>query len=132
MNRRQFVENSLGCMATAWMAGRAGWLRAEDSPAQRFNIPYVRDQIPEFHVPPYRGDWYEDTIPDTLDLTERLGLAAHSSTSIADARADGEVFWLADFLRNPPTMMHDFNDWVLPVEGLLEGVPLARLATGST
>jgi hypothetical protein len=29
-------------------------------------------------------------------------------------------------------MMHDFNDWVLPVEGLLEGVPLARLATGST
>lgn len=119
-------------MATAWMAGRADGSLVEDSSVPRFNIPYVRNQIPDFQIPPYRGDRYEDEIPDTLDLTERLGLAVHSSTSIADPAADGEVFWLVDFLRNPPTMMHDFNDWVLPVEGMLEGVPLARLATGST
>lgn len=131
MNKRQFVGESLSCLGTAWMADSVGWSRAEDSPVQRFKIPYVRNKIPDFNIPPYRGEWYEDTIPDTLDLTERLHLAAHCSTSIADPRADGEVFWLVNFLRNPPTMMHDFNDWVLPVEGLLEGVPLARMASGS-
>jgi hypothetical protein len=114
------------------VASRAGYATVEPPASGRLTIPYVRENIPEFHIPPYRGEWYDDTIPDTLDLTERLRLAAHASTAIADPLADGEVFWLVDFLRNPPTMMHDFNDWVLPVEGLLEGVPLARLATGST
>ncbi len=132
MNRRTFFGRGLGSFSMFWTAGRAGWPQADESSPQRFDIQYIRKDTPEFAIPPYRGEWYEDTIPDTLDLTERLRLAAYCSNSMADPRADGEVFWLVDFLRNPPTMMHDFNDWVLPVEGLLEGVPLARLATGST
>src|SRR6267142_2232474 len=98
----------------------------------KLQIPYARTTVPAFDIPAYSGEWYEDTIPDTLDLTERLRLAVHAATSIADPLADGEVFWLVDFHRNPPTMAHDFNDWVLQLEGILESVPLARVATGST
>jgi Beta-L-arabinofuranosidase, GH127 len=131
MNRRQFIGQGAGCLGSAWLVEKLAYAGAQQ-PASKLKIPYIRDKIPEFEVPPYRGEWYEDTIPDTLDLTERLRLAAHSSTSIADPLARDEVFWLVDFLRNPPTMMHDFNDWVLQLEGLVEGLPLARLASGST
>jgi hypothetical protein len=92
----------------------------------------VRDTYPEFQIPAYRGEWYDDTVPDTLDLTERLRWAVHAATSIADPPADCEVYWLVDFHRNPPVMMHDFNDWALQLEGILESVPLARSACGST
>lgn len=92
----------------------------------------MRESAPDFEIPPYRGERYEDTVPDTLDLAERLRLAVHASTSIADPDADDEVFWQVDFLRDPPAMAHDFNDWVLQLEGLLEGVPLGRTATGSS
>jgi len=98
----------------------------------KLQIPYARTTAPAFDIPAYRGEWYEDTIPDTLDLTERLRLAVHAATSIADPAADGEVYWLVDFHRNPVVMRHDFNDWVLQLEGILEGVPLARTACGST
>src|SRR5882762_9250885 len=98
----------------------------------KLQIPYARTTVPAFDIPAYSGEWYEDTIPDTLDLTERLRLAVHAATSIADPAADGEVYWLVDFHRNPVVMRHDFNDWVLQLEGILEGVPLARTACGST
>jgi hypothetical protein len=133
MNRRDFVGHGLMGLAGFRVAGNLA--RGETGPQSgtaKPKVPFLRDTAPEFQVPPYRGEWYDDTVPDTLDLTERLRLAVHASTSIADPQVDGEVFWLADFLRNPPTMMHDYNDWILQVEGLLEGVPLGRLACGST
>src|SRR5947207_1052431 len=83
----------------------------QPSVGAKLKIPYARETAPEFHIPPYRGDWYEDTVPDTLDLSERLGLAVHAATSITDPLADSEVYWLVDFHRNPPVMRHDFNDW---------------------
>jgi Beta-L-arabinofuranosidase, GH127 len=133
MNRREFVERGLAGLASVWAANNLAHARMPSRPALTgMKIPYVRESSPEFHVPPYRGEWYEDIVPDTLDLTERLRLAVHASTSIADPTADGEVFWSVDFLRNPPAMSHDFNDWVLQLEGLLEGVPLGRTACGST
>jgi Beta-L-arabinofuranosidase, GH127 len=104
----------------------------KQSSGSKLVIPYARDQAPEFHIPPYRGDWYEDTVPDTLDLAARLGLAVHAATSITDPQADSEVYWQVDFHRNPPVMRHDFNDWVLQLEGMLEALPLARNASGST
>jgi hypothetical protein len=130
MNRREFVGGGLLALAATHTLGLS---KSSTSPrSAKLNIPYIRDTAPAFSVPPYRGQSYEDTVPDTLDLTERLRLAVHASTSIADPAADSEVYWLVDFLRNPSVMVHDFNDWVLQLEGLLEGVPLGRTATGST
>jgi hypothetical protein len=103
MNRRQFVDRGIMGLAGLWTANHlgSGVLHAEPS-EDKLQIPYVRSSIPEFQVPPYSGDFYDDTVPDTLDLAERLRLAVHASTSIADPRADDEVFWAVDLLHNPP------------------------------
>ena len=95
-------------------------------------IRYIRDKAPEFQVPPYSGTHYEDTVPDTLDIAERAKLGIHVLTSITDPRADYEIYWVADFARNPPVMGHDYNDWVQNCTGFMEALPLLRLATGSS
>jgi len=95
-------------------------------------IQYINAGAPHFDIPPYTGARYEDTVPDTLDLEERAKLGIHVLTSITDPRADDEIYWLVDFSRNPPVMQHDFSDWVLNCEGLMEALPLLRTATGSS
>jgi hypothetical protein len=96
------------------------------------SIQYINDLVPRFDIPPYVGTRYQDTVPDTLDLAERARLGVHLLTSITDPRADDEIYWLVDFSRNPPVMLHDFNDWVTNCEGLMEALPLLRTATGSS
>jgi len=98
----------------------------------KFAVQYVRTEIPRFSIPPYRGERYSDKVPDTLDLTERAKLGINVLTSITDPEADHEIYWLTDVFRNPPIMLHDFNDWVQNQEGLMEALPLLRNATGST
>ena len=131
MNRREFVRGGVSCLGGAWAGAKLGAPDVQTT-GVKLKIPYVRNTSPAFEIPAYRGESYEDTVPDTLDLTERLRLTVHATTSITDPLADREVYWLVDFHRNPPTMIHDFNDWVLQLEGMLEGLPLARTACGST
>ncbi len=94
-------------------------------------IGYIREKIPVFSIPAYAGRTYVDTVPDTLDLTERAKLGVNVLTGIADPFKDYEIFWLTDIYRNPPIMLHNFNDWVQNQEGLMEALPLLRNATGS-
>jgi hypothetical protein len=131
MDRRKFLKNSLKTCGALALPAR---VRAADSPAteSKINIQYIRKDIPHFEIPPYRGKSYEDRVPDTLDLTEQLKLGIHGLTGIADPNADYEIHWLADFFRNPPVMVHDFSDWVQIQEGLMEALPLLRLATGDS
>ena len=68
-----------------------------DAGQKNYVIRYVRDSAPEFHIPPYRGERYEDTVPDTLDIAERAKLGVHVLTAITDPRADYEVYWWAEF-----------------------------------
>jgi hypothetical protein len=103
-----------------------------DAGQRNWVIRYIRDKAPEFHIPPYSGTRYEDTVPDTLDLAERAKLGVHMLTAIADPRAGYEIYWAANFLRNPPVMSHDANDSVLNVEGMMEALPLVRLISGSS
>ena len=88
-----------------------------DAGQRNWVIRYIRDSAPEFHIPPYRGERYEDTVPDTLDIAERAKLGIHLLTAITDPRAGYEIYWSANFLRNPPIMSHDFNDWVQNSQG---------------
>jgi hypothetical protein len=64
-----------------------------------------------------------------LDIAERAQLAIHGLTGPLDAKADYELYFLAEFMRNPPLMTHDFNDWC--VLKFWEALPLLRGATGS-
>jgi hypothetical protein len=136
IDRRQFVSRSLLTLGVSSLVkhGEQCWATGPEVADQtsRYSIEYPRKEIPSFAIPPYRGHSYEDTIPDTLDVASRAELAIHALTSIADPRVDDEVYWFADFFRNPPVMVHDYNDWVLTAEGMMEALPLLRIATGSS
>jgi len=140
---------SLGALGGLWMAIKGFGQQQSTSPTgsteaasfgkmpadagqRNWTIRYIRDSAPEFHIPPYRGERYEDTVPDTLDIAERAKLGIHLMTAITDPKAGYEIYWSANFLRNPPIMSHDNNDWCQNCEGMMEALPLLRLATGSS
>src|SRR4030095_11323243 len=100
-----------------------------DKTPSTLQVQYIRPSAPPFDIPPYRGHTYADKIPDTLDLAERCRLGINATTAIADPRADYEIFGAANFFHNPPTMVHDFNDWTQNQEGFMEALPLLRAAT---
>src|SRR5215467_3832004 len=135
--RREFLKESLVALGSfplpMWLRGRLSALGGERtaSPEKKVNIGYARQEIPVFDIPPYSGELYEDTVPDTLDLAERAKLALRAATSITDPDAEYEIYMWVDFFRNPPVMRHDFSDLALVAEGIMEGMPLLRLVTGS-
>src|SRR5690242_4100283 len=51
-------------------------------------IMYISGKIPEIKAPAPAGQYYEATIPDTLDLAERCALAVHGITSCTDPASD--------------------------------------------
>jgi hypothetical protein len=104
---------------------------ARAQPPDNWKIEYIREQIPDFEIPPYRGTRYEDRVPDTLDIAERAKLGINCLTGITDPKADCEIYFGVEFFRNPPVMGHDFSDWCRNVEGMMESLPLLRIATGS-
>jgi len=130
MERRKFLKSSLSaCGAMALSPNLTNPASQGDRPSGELRIQYIRQEIPAFEIPPYRGAHYEDRVPDTLDLTERAKLAINAVTA-TDSEADCEVYEGADFDRNPPAMFHGFNDWVQICEGMQEALPLLRNATG--
>lgn len=131
MNRRQFVGKTLiGLGALAAKRSLARALSGSDSHPSSIKIGYIRDQVPAFDVPSYRGQSYADQVPDTIDVAERAKLGVHALTSITDPAVDYEIYWSCSFFRNPVAMQHNFNDWVQNQEGLAEALPLLRNASG--
>ena len=94
-------------------------------------IRYIRDEIPEFDLPPYEGERYEALVPDTLDLQERAALAINGLTGPTDPEADYEVYWLVFFAHNPAMMYHDWCDFSSVQPEFMEALPLMRLVSGS-
>jgi hypothetical protein len=136
MLRRDFIKDSLLTAAGVFLPSGlpATTIVDQETSPQRphgpLHVDYIRTEVPSFEIPPYRGQTYTDTVPDTLDVGERARLCINALTAIADPQADYEIYGAADFFRNPPAMMHDFNDWVQNQEGFMEALPLLRLATG--
>ena len=129
IDRREFLKDSLLACGVAALPSVVQSAMAEET---KLSVQYIRPEIPKFSIPPYRGERYADQVPDTLDLTERAKLGIHVLTGITDPDADYEIYWLTDVFRDPPIMLHDFNDWVQNQEGLMEALPLLRNATGSS
>jgi hypothetical protein len=128
VRRRQFIQDSfMAAAGTALLSSHGIPAYAADN----LVIQYIREKIPAFEIPPYRGERYKDQVPDTLDIAERALLGINCLTGITDPLADREIFWFADFHRNPPVMVHDFSDWCQNVEGMMESLTLLRALTGS-
>lgn len=98
-------------------------------PMGRSKIEYIRQDIPSVSIPPWQGQSYEDLVPDTLDIAERIELAVNGVTGPTDPEIDCEIYFWANFFHQPPVMTHDFSDWCTPK--FMEALPLLRLASGS-
>lgn len=136
MDRRTFVRNSLAtlggsALGAGFGAGRPSAPGGGNYPGQP-PIKYFQDAVPAFEIPAYRGERYEDEIPDTLDIATRAELGVRVLTNIADPKLDYEVYWISQWDRNPAVMIHNNADWVQSVEGLMEALPLLRTVTGSS
>ena len=94
------------------------------------NIKYIRPHIPEFDIPVYEGQKYQDMVPDTFDLQERAELAINVLTRATDPEADFEQYFFVSFRRNPPVMWHSFADQCQMK--FMEALPLLRPITGNT
>ncbi len=92
-------------------------------------MQYMREQIPEFSIPPYSGERYECRAPDTLDIQERAGLAVNGLTGPTDPDKDHLLYFNASFRTNPPVMWHRGSD--ICQTKFEEALPLMRLASGS-
>jgi hypothetical protein len=52
--------------------------------ARKIAMTYLRNRIPSFDVPPFRGKRYDAMVPDTLDIQERITLAVNGPRSLRD------------------------------------------------
>ncbi len=119
---------ALAAVVQALQAAEVATATRASSPAD-LEAGYVRPQPPRFDIPPYRGERYQDSVPDTLDLAEMAGLAINGLTGPADPAADYEIYATVDFFRNPPVMMHDFSDPIQPK--FMAPLVLMRIISGS-
>ena len=76
-------------------------------PKRNPNIKYINPEVPKFELPEFKGERYQDTVPDTLDLAERAALAVNGLTAVTDDENNAELYWCGSI----NGMYHDLNDW---------------------
>jgi hypothetical protein len=95
------------------------------------NVGYIRgEKIAELEIPPIKGEYYSDLIPDTLDIAERAELSINAMTGNADPDCDYAMYWDVTFDGYNSFMGHNFNDWC--GVKFQEAALLLRMITGST
>src|SRR5712691_780520 len=78
-------------------------------------IGYISPNAPKVTLPPYKGEKYEATVPDTLDLAERARIAINALTEVTNPQEDFEIYCTNTFATNPPSMeMHCWYPTILP------------------
>jgi hypothetical protein len=93
-------------------------------------IGYINTNIPNFDLRPYKGERYEATVPDTLDLAERARVAVNGLTQPTYEPANYEVYSVFSPVSNPPSMT--LLCWMEPwEEGWIEATTRNRLMSGS-
>ena len=78
----------------------------------------------------YRDRYYQDEIPDTLDLAERAELAINALTQIVDPENNYESYQCAHLDHRPPYMNHTWGGPCL--QKAVEVIPMMRVMSGST
>lgn len=90
---------------------------------------YIRSKIPAVEYPPHHGSWYDDRVPDTLDLAEMARLLVNGLTGPNDPNADYEQYFGPDLGSNPARMGHDWSDQCQMRS--MKALPLMRHISGS-
>ena len=80
-----------------------------------------------------KGERYQATVPDTLDLADRAALAIRGITNVADPDWHYFPYFNSYFNRQPPVLFHDIlSDIFGAQEKFMEALPLLRIMSGST
>lgn len=94
------------------------------------NVRYIRNTpIADLKVPDIKGQYYNDLVPNTLDIAERAKLAINVLTEITDAEYDYEMYFSVELNYNPPFAEHNWSDVCGPK--FWEALPLMRYISGS-
>ena len=124
---KYFVRLSVGLILMMLIA-----LQSWGDPVLKGKVSYISDKpVIDIGVPEVTGKYYNDIIPDTLDIADRADLAINILTENPDPDADYEIFWVTCFLRNPPFMWHDWSDWNAEGWKFYEALSLLRLVSGN-
>ena len=85
LTRRTFLEG-IGAAAVTAGVGAAADEKKDFNKDWKPGTPitYARDKAPPFEIPPYQGERYEATVPDTLDLAERAEWGLNALTGCAE------------------------------------------------
>ena len=110
MKRRNFIKQAgYSAMGGALTFGLGGCSSGVLPPEKKTG--YISPQIPEITFPAYDGERYQARVPDTLDLAGRAEYSIRLLTNRADPEEDYDIWWWVRFDRNPPVMIHKFDDF---------------------
>ena len=92
--------------------------------AKSGKIKYLKETAPPYEIAPYTGERYQDTVPDTYDISERARQAIIGLTCpmAADPSLDYEIYFGFDG-------KHSYSD-ICRVK-YFESLPLMRIISGS-
>jgi hypothetical protein len=127
VNRRQFLRQTVVTGLGACEILKTSSSLADVS-VQPTHPVYIRSNIPAIAYPPHLGSWYEDRVPDTLDLAEMATLLVNGLTGPNDPGADYEQYFGVDFGSNPPRMGHGRGSCQMRS---MKALPLMRHISGS-
>lgn len=104
---------------------------AQSNTASGYTLPYVSPQaiLPSF-VSFGAGSFENDSMPDTLDLTQHAKLSINALTSPLLAEADYDHFWFANLNANP--MRLDMGSWERMLPQFWATLQWMRYMTGDT
>ena len=78
-----------------------------------------------------RGERYEATVPDTLDLSGRADLALHGLAGILDPKANYEFWWVIRYKSHPVDAVKDARSFAACGPKILESFPMMIAMTGN-
>jgi len=128
VNRRDFLKK-----AAAGGLAVHGMILAAELPSiasvTRTPAGYIRSNIPKIPYTAHRGTWYEDRVPDTLDLAQMAQMLVNGLTGPNDPLSDYEQYFGPNVAGNPPIMGHDWSDQCQMRS--MKALPLMRHISGS-
>ncbi len=95
------------------------------------NIAKKEQEIGKRFVPPPQGETYKAIVPDTLDLAKRAEIAINCLTGALDPEYGYELYFVAQFAKNPPIMFHEASGLPTNNPKFAESLPMMRLMSGS-
>ena len=130
MDRRGFVKGSMVTLGGSLLLDSCKTEAKRTSTGQRLNIRSIREQVPAFETPSYRGEQYEDWVPETLDLAERARISVNALTGAADPAFRWETDQTTHLDHRPPYMSWRANGPCL--QKPIHALPMMRVMSGST